>query len=630
VFIVLKENNLSYEMMNGSTVFDLSVELGVKNQIVAAEINGIMSDLSTELKENDVVLLINYSDQAGMYVVRHSTAHVLAKALLTIDEKAKLAIGPATSNGFYYDVLSEHIFSIDDLEIIENKMRDIINSKLKFEKSMMEKSEAIEMFKNMEQDFKVELIQDIECDFVGIYKLGDFVDLCKGPHVPSTSYISADAIKLVSVAGAYWRGDSSKTVLQRIYGIAFRNRREMQSYFELLAEAQARDHRKIGKELEIFYVDDCAQGNIFWLKNGTILFNLVKNKVAEVALKYGYFFVQTPQLLDKSLWEISGHWEKFKENMYVVDGIDSTMAIKPMNCPGHIIIYKNGSVKSYRDLPIRMAEFGLCHRNEASGSLHGLMRTRAFTQDDGHIFCTSEQIVSETKSFCDALREIYGVFGFFDIEVNLSDRPEKRVGSDEVWDVAERSLMDAADMAGLDYKINKGEGAFYGPKLEFVLKDSLGRDWQCGTLQVDLVLPKRFNACYVGGDGKKYTPVMLHRAMIGSLERFIGILIEHYSGKFPFWLSPVQIAIVSITDEFIDYAIDVYNKLSYSNFRVILDIENEKVSYKIREYSIKKIPFIIVVGKNEKSNKTVSIRTLGIDRVEQIDFSKIILYFDNI
>ncbi|MDR1289330.1 MAG: threonine--tRNA ligase [Holosporales bacterium] len=629
LIIISESGSDGYGIDDGASAFDLAVKLGCKKSAIAAEINGIKSDLSTKLKENDSVLFINYSDCDGLSILRHSTAHVLAKALLEIDETSKLAIGPAISDGFYYDVLSTRIFSTDDLEMIEGKMRHVIDSKLKFEKSMMKKSDAIKLFEAMGQDFKVELIDGIADEFVGIYRLGDFVDLCRGPHVPSTSYISVDALKLTSVAGAYWRGDSSKAVLQRIYGTAFPTRREMESHFVFLSDAKARDHRKIGQELEIFHIDDHAPGNIFWLKNGTILFNLVKNKVAAIAEKYGYFFVQTPQLLDKSLWEISGHWEKFRENMYVVndDCDNTTMAIKPMNCPGHIIVYKNGPVKSYRDLPIRMAEFGLCHRNEPSGSLHGLMRIRAFMQDDGHVFCSSDQIGTETQNFCDALQELYNVFGFTDIVVKFSDRPEKRAGSDEVWDIAEKSLKDAADAAGLDYTVNRGEGAFYGPKLEFVLKDSLGREWQCGTLQVDFVLPTRFNTYYIDRNGKKQTPVMLHRAIVGSLERFIGILIEHYAGKFPFWLAPVQIVIASVTDESAEYAKDVFTRLRDHGFRVILDIENEKITYKIREHFVQKVPFIVVVGKNEAQNETVSVRALGSDDTKEVSVLDMFSYF---
>jgi threonyl-tRNA synthetase len=631
VIITLKGDRENCEVDDGTSAFDLAVKLGCKNDAIAAEINGVKSDLSIELKENDSVSFINYSDCDGLSILRHSTAHVLAKALLEIDGTAKLAIGPSISDGFYYDVLSARVFSTDDLEIIEDKMRHVIDSKLKFEKSMMKKSDAIELFKKMGQPFKVELIEDIADEFVGIYKLGDFIDLCRGPHVPSTSYIPGDALRLTSVAGAYWRGDSSKAVLQRIYGTVFPTRKEMESHFAFLSDAKARDHRKIGQELGIFHIDDHAPGNIFWLKNGMILFNLVKDKVAAMAEKYGYFFVQTPQLLDKSLWEISGHWEKFRENMYVVDDDcdNTTMAIKPMNCPGHIIIYKNGPVKSYRDLPIRMAEFGLCHRNEPSGSLHGLMRIRAFTQDDGHIFCSPEQVVTETQRFCEALREVYSIFGFNDIAVKFSDRPQKRAGSDAIWDLAEQSLKEAADAAGLDYTVNHGEGAFYGPKLEFVLKDNLGREWQCGTLQVDFVLPARFNTYYIDRDGKKQIPVMLHRAVVGSLERFIGILIEHYAGKFPCWLAPVQVIVASVTDESAEYANDVFDRLKSRGFRVALDTENEKITYKIREHFVQKVPFIVVVGKSESQNKTVSVRALGSNKTEEMSISGMFSYFDS-
>ncbi|MDR1233694.1 MAG: threonine--tRNA ligase [Holosporales bacterium] len=619
--------NEKHEVDSSATAFDLVVKVGQKKHVIAAEINGIQSDLSTDLQDGDVVRFITYSDPEGLAILRHSIAHVLAKAILEIDPSVKLAIGPSIENGFYYDIQTKRTFLAEDLVEIENKMRDIIDRKLVFEKSRVKKTEAVEFFQNIYQDFKVELASDIQDEEVSVYKLDNFLDLCRGPHVPSTSYIPSDSFKLTSLAGSYWRGDSTKAVLQRIYGTAFKNRQEMSAYFTLLEEAQARDHRKLGQELGIFHIDEHAPGHVFWLKNGLILFNLIKNKIEETALKYGYFFVQTPQLLDKSLWETSGHWEKFRENMYIVHDDNATMAIKPMNCPGHVIIYKTGTVKSYRDLPVRMAEFGLCHRNEPSGALHGLMRLRAFMQDDGHIFCSPDQIVSETKSFCQALQEIYTAFGFSDIKVKFSDRPKKRAGSDDVWDIAEKSLIAAADAAGLIYTVNSGEGAFYGPKLEFILKDCLGREWQCGTLQVDFVLPERFDISYIDKNGQKCTPVMLHRAIIGSLERFLGILIEHHSGKFPFWLAPVQIAVTSITDASTEYARSIYEELQKAGFRVILDTENEKVTYKVRTHSVNKVPCIAVVGQQERSNNTISIRLLGSNESEIIEIDNMIKYF---
>lgn len=625
--IIYLKNNEKFEIEDDSSALDLACKIGIQKKVLAAKINEKLVDLSTKLNENDKITLLTYSDQEGLGILRHSTAHVLAKAVLEIDPKAKLAIGPSIENGFYYDIKSEKDFSIDQLPLIEQKMKEIIASNLPFVRSEMTKSEAKKYFSSKDQKYKLELIESIDSENVGIYTIGDFSDLCRGPHIPSTGYISSEAFKLTSVAGAYWRGDSKNDMLQRIYGTVFPTKKELNSYFTLLEEAQARDHRKLGPELGIFHLDDVAPGNVFWLKNGCILFNLIKDYITSVIRKHGYFLVQTPQLMNKSLWETSGHWAKFKENMFVVEDEDTQMAIKPMNCPGHIICYKTGAVKSYRDLPIRMGEFGLCHRNESSGSLHGVMRLRAFMQDDGHIFCSSDQIVSETMDVCSILKEIYAAFGFHEIKVKFSDRPEKRVGSDEVWDLAEKSLMDAANAAGLSYTINKGEGAFYGPKLEFVLKDCLGRDWQCGTLQVDFNLPERFNIHYIDRDGNKQTPVMLHRAIVGSLERFIGILIENYAGKFPFWLAPVQIAIATVTDESIDYAKEVQSILANEGFRTELDTENEKINYKIRQHSLAKIPAIIILGKNEIEKRAISIRQLNSNETLTIDLSSMIEFF---
>lgn len=628
--IIYLKNNEKFEIESGSSASDLACKIGIQKKVLAAKINDKLVDLSTKLNENDNVILITYADQEGIDILRHSTAHVLAKAVLSIDPKAKLAIGPSIDNGFYYDIKSEKDFSIDQLPLIEQKMKEIIAENLPFIRSEMTKSEAVEYFKSKDQKYKLELIEAIDSDKVGIYTIGDFSDLCRGPHIPTTGCISSEAFKLTSVAGAYWRGDNKNDMLQRIYGTVFPTKKELTAYFNLLEEAQARDHRKLGPELGLFHLDDVAPGNVFWLKNGCILFNLIKDYITSVIRKHGYFLVQTPQLMNKSLWETSGHWAKFKENMFVVEDEETQMAIKPMNCPGHIICYKTGSVKSYRDLPIRMAEFGLCHRNESSGSLHGVMRLRAFMQDDGHIFCSPDQIVSETLDVCSILKEIYAAFGFHDIKVKFSDRPEKRVGSDEVWDLAEKSLMDAANTAGLSYTLNKGEGAFYGPKLEFVLKDCLGRDWQCGTLQVDFNLPERFNIHYIDRDGNKQSPVMLHRAIVGSLERFIGILIENYAGKFPFWLSPVQIAIATITDESADYAKEIQSILENSGFRTEIDIENEKINYKIRQHSLAKVPAIIILGKNETEKRTISIRQLNSKDTITIELDSMLEFFKNL
>ena len=626
--IVYLKNGEEFEIDAGSSAYDVACKIGIQKKTLAVKVNGTTTDLTTTLTDKDTITLITYQDPEGLEVLRHSTAHIMAKAIKDcIDSDAKFAIGPSIENGFYYDIMTNQTLSIEDLSKIEGRMKEIVKEDIPFEKSSMSKAEAIEYFKSRNQKYKVEIIEGIDAEMVSIYKLGDFVDLCRGPHVSSTRYIPHDAIKLTSVAGAYWRGDSKNDMLQRIYGTVFPTKKETEAYFKLLEEAQARDHRKLGPELDIFHLDDVAPGNVFWLKNGCILFNLVKDYITKVIRKHGYFLVQTPQLMNKSLWETSGHWGKFKENMFIVEDEETTMAIKPMNCPGHIICYQTGAVKSYRDLPVRMAEFGLCHRNESSGSLHGVMRLRAFMQDDAHVFCTPEQIVSETLDICSILKEIYATFGFTDIKVKFSDRPEKRVGSDEVWDLAEKSLMEAADAAALSYTLNKGEGAFYGPKLEFVLKDCLGRDWQCGTLQVDFNLPERFGIHYIDKNGERKTPVMIHRAIVGSIERFIGILIENYAGKFPFWLAPTQIAIASVTDESIEYAKKVADLLADSDFRVLLDTENEKINYKIRAHSVKKIPAIVILGKKEMEENTISIRSLGSNETKTIPLSEAVTYF---
>lgn len=631
--IILKDGS-QRSVKKGSTVFDVAMEIGIAKRAIIAEVNGELVDLSYELKNNDIInniVMNNDGSDTAISVVRHGAAHILAMALKEIDPSIELAIGPVIENGFYYDFKSSRTFSTEDFAEIEDVMRKIIKQNLNFERVDIPSKEAISLFESKGGDrYKVELIRDLDNETVSIYKIGGdmFADLCKGPHVPSTSHIPHDAFRLTNIAGAYWRGDSSRDMLQRIYGTCWMSRKDMDAHFKLLEEAAARDHRKLGAELGLFHIDEEAVGSVFWLKNGYVLFNTVKEFIAKTIKKYGYFQVQTPQMLNKTLWETSGHWEKFRENMFVVEDEGSrVMAIKPMNCPGHMIIYKNGPVKSYRDLPIRMAEFGVCHRNESSGSLHGIMRLRAFMQDDGHVFCAREQIISETQNICSALKEIYAAFGFTEIAIKFSDRPEKRAGSDDAWDIAEKSLMEAADASGLQYTINKGEGAFYGPKLEFVLKDCLGRDWQCGTLQVDFVLPERFDVHYIDCDGSKQRPVMLHRALVGSLERFIGILIENYAGKFPFWLAPVQIAVASVTEESAWYAKKVFDQLNDTGYRCVLDVENEKISYKIRAHSVQKIPEIIIIGEKEACENTISIRKFGSNTTETIALSNMNEYF---
>lgn len=628
--IYLKTNNEKFEMAEQASAndfFNNCVFPKSDARVVAVEINGKPADLATILQDQDVVEMITLASRPGLDIMRHSTAHILAMALRELQPSVRLATGPAVENGFYYDVESEKSFSLDDLEKIQEKMVEIVKRNLPFRKEVISVSEALELFRNNE--FKTEILHELDCDEVSIYHIGDeFFDLCRGPHLARTGDVNVDSFKLLEVAGAYWRGDSCGKRLQRIYGTVWPSLAEMNKYFFLLDEAKARDHRKLGPMLEIFHLDEAAPGGIFWLKNGHILFCLIKDYISKVIEKYGYFQVQTPVILNKNLWETSGHWEKFMENMFIVNDFDKNpMAVKPMNCPGHVVIFKTGAVKSYRDLPYRIAEFGICHRNEASGALHGLLRLRGFTQDDGHVFCTRDQIVSETIDICAAIKEVYAAFGFLEMAVKFSDRPKKRAGSDEIWDLAEDALKEAAHSAGLTYSINQGEGAFYGPKLEFVLKDSLGREWQCGTLQVDFVLPERFDLHYIDRDGEKQRPVMLHRALAGSLERFIGILIEHYAGAFPFWLAPVQIAIATITQEASEYALFVKQLLKKAGLRTILDDENQKITYKIRQHSVRKIPAIVVLGAKEVENRTISVRFLGENKTEVFSLDEAVKRF---
>jgi len=557
-------------------------------------------------------------------IIRHDCAHVLAEAVQSLYPETQVTIGPTIENGFYYDFAREQPFTTDDLKIIEKKMREIINHGEKFKREIWDRNKAIEYFTKKGEVYKVELIKDIpEKEEISIYKQGQWLDLCRGPHGDSTKGIG-EGFKLTKVAGAYWRGDSSKKMLTRIYGTAWRNKKELKEYLIQLEEAEKRDHRKIGKEMDLFHFQEEAPGAVFWHPKGWGLFQNLISYMRQRQDNAGYVETNTPDLLDRSLWETSGHWEKFGENMFTTEAREEKIfAIKPMNCPGAVEIYKQG-LKSYRDLPIRMSEFGKVHRYEPSGALHGLMRVRAFTQDDAHIFCTEDQITNESKIVCDLILSIYKDFGFEDVRIKYSDRPDKRVGTNEIWDKAEKALINAMEATGLEYTLNPGEGAFYGPKLEFVLRDAIGRDWQCGTLQVDLNLPGRLGASFIGEDGQKKIPVMLHRALFGSLERFAGILIEHYAGKLPFWLSPLQIAVTTITSESNSYANEIFNQIKQKGLRVEKDIRNEKIGYKIREHSAAKVPVIMVIGKKEVENKTVSIRRLGSEKTETLELEKII------
>ena len=560
----------------------------------------------------------------SLEIIRHDCAHVLAEAVQNLFPKTQVTIGPTIENGFYYDFARDKPFTSEDLKIIEKEMHKIISKGNNFKREVWDRKKALEYFASKGENYKVELINEIpQTEEITIYKQGEWLDLCRGPHGESTKKIG-DGFKLTKVAGAYWRGDSSKTMLTRIYGTAWRNKNELKEYLIQLEEAEKRDHRKLGKEMDLFHFQEEAPGAVFWHPKGWYLFQTLINYMRERQENAGYVETNTPDLLDRSLWEQSGHWEKFGDNMFTTEAKeDRIFAIKPMNCPGAVEIYKQG-LKSYRDLPLRMSEFGKVHRYEPSGALHGLMRVRAFTQDDAHIFCTEDQITSESKIVCDLILSIYKDFGFENVRIKYSDRPEKRVGSDEIWDKAEKALINAMEATGLEYSLNPGEGAFYGPKLEFVLRDAIGRDWQCGTLQVDLNLPSRLDANYIGEDGQKKAPVMLHRALFGSLERFAGILIEHYAGHLPLWLSPTQIVVATITSDSNSYAEKIVGTFKTKGMRIEKDIRNEKIGYKIREHSASKVPIIMVVGKKESENNTISLRRLGSQNTESFNLDEVL------
>ena len=603
-----------------------SISKSLSKIAVAVVINGEKKDIKDHINFDCSISIITLKSEEGLEIMRHTlAAQVLAKAIKNLYSSAKLAIGPTVENGFYYDVLFENPISIDDLPKIENEMRKVISSGSGIEKTLHSKKEVISFFENRDESYKIKIVKnsDQKEDFQIYTQVHNgFIDLCYGPHLPSLKHIGV--FKLTKLAGAYWKGDSKNEMLQRIYGTAWRTDSELQHHLDLIEEAEKRDHRKLGKDLDLFHLQEQATGSVFWHPKGWTLYRIIMDYMRIRLEEAGYEEVNTPQLVDSSLWKDSGHWEKFRDYMFISESEEKVLAIKPMNCPCHVQIFNQG-VKSYKELPIRMAEFGSCHRNEPSGALHGLMRVRAFTQDDAHIFCTKNQIVTETEKFCNLLMKIYKDFGFEKVIIKFSDRPENRAGEDYVWDQAEKSLMDAVQKVGYDFELNPGEGAFYGPKLEFVLRDAIGRDWQCGTLQVDFVLPERLNAFYIAEDGQKHRPVMLHRAILGSFERFIGILIENYSGKFPNWLAPIHAAIVNINDDCLDYARRIHENLKKIKIRSILDDRNEKMNYKIREHALQKIPFTIIVGKKEIENETVSIRVFGEQNQETIkldDFLK--------
>ena len=605
------------------TPYDVAVDIGpgLAKAAMAARIGDQMIDLSRVLESDTALSLITNKDADSLALIRHDAAHVMAEAVLELFPETQVTIGPAIENGFYYDFHRETAFSEDDLNAIEKRMHDIVDRDETITREVWTRNDAVAFYKDNDEPFKVELVDAIpEDETVTFYRQGGFIDLCRGPHLPSTGRLG-HAFKLMKTAGAYWRGDSNRPMLQRIYGTAFHTEKDLQAYLTMLEEAEKRDHRKLGRSLDFFHMQEEAAGSVFWHPKGWVLYREIENYMRRRLDIAGYQEVKTPQLVDRSLWEASGHWDKFGENMFTAASEDDrTLALKPMNCPGHVQIYRQG-ITSYRDLPLRMAEFGSCHRNEPSGALHGIMRVRAFTQDDAHIFCTEDQINSETISFCNLLLDVYRDFGFVDVRVKFSDRPEVRAGSDETWDKAEAALRDATAAAGLDTELNPGEGAFYGPKLEFVLRDAIGRDWQCGTLQVDFVLPDRLDAEYVDEDGLRKRPVMLHRAILGSLERWIGILIEQYAGRMPPWLAPVQCVVAPITEVANDYAKEVAERFKSAGFRVETDMRNEKIGYKVREHSVAKVPYIIAVGGREAESQSIALRRLGSDKQETLSLN---------
>jgi threonyl-tRNA synthetase len=588
-----------------------SIGAGLAKAALAVKIDGKVKDLATVIDHDAKVEIVTKTHPDALDLIRHDAAHVMAEAVQELYPGTQITFGPATETGYYYDFHRTEPFTPDDFAKIEKRMAEIVDRNEPIIREIWTRDQAVAHFKAAGESFKAEWVQAIPADEeISIYRQGNWLDLCVGPHLPSTGKLGK-AFKVMKLSGAYWRGDANNPQLQRIYGTAWADEKQLKEYLTQLEEAEKRDHRRLGREMDLFHQQEEAAGAVFWHPKGWTFYRTLENYIRRRLDHDGYVEVKTPQLMDRSLWERSGHWEKFREAMFIVqDDENHVLAVKPMNCPGHVQIFRQG-LKSYRDLPLRMAEFGACHRNEPSGALHGIMRVRAFTQDDAHIFCTEDQIVTETKSFCDLLRSVYRDFGFDDVRVKFSDRPEKRAGLDSTWDKAESALKEATTAAGLDFTLNPGEGAFYGPKLEFVLRDTIGRDWQCGTLQVDFVLPERLDATYVGEDGAKHRPVMLHRAIFGSLERFIGILIEHHAGKFPLWLAPLQVVVCTVVSDAIDYAEQVAASLRAAGLKTELDIRNEKIAYKVREHSLAKVPVIIAVGKRDAEGGTVAIRRLG-------------------
>ncbi|MDC2972248.1 threonine--tRNA ligase [Gammaproteobacteria bacterium] len=623
-------DNSSRELPEGSSGYDLAKDIGpgLAKSAIAVTIDGVQRDLHDVIDADASVSIITIDSDEGIEIMRHTlTAQVLARAIKNLYPKSKLAIGPTVQDGFYYDVESIESISSDDLSKIEEEMKKIIKTKSAITKKLVSKKEALKIFKSNKEPYKEIIINESDQDdnFQLYYQDDEeFVDLCRGPHLPNLGFIGS--FKLTKVSGAYWKGDSKNSMLTRIYGTAFNNDKDLQNHLDNIEEALKRDHRKLGKEMDLFHFQDEAPGMVFWHPYGWNIYKTLQNFMRNKLDKNGYLEINTPQVVDRKLWEASGHWDKYRENMFITE-IDEehanekrVNALKPMNCPCHVQVYNQG-IRSYKDLPIRYAEFGSCHRYEASGTMHGLMRVRGFTQDDGHIFCTQDQIESETALFISLLSEIYSSLGFKKFDIKLSTRPEMRIGSDEVWDKAESALESAIKKLDYPYTVDEGDGAFYGPKLDFVLTDAIGREWQCGTFQADFNLPNRLDAEYVGEDGKKHHPVMIHRAILGSFERFIGILIENYAGKLPFWLAPQQVVVASIISEVNDYALEVQELLKDQGIRAETDLRNEKISYKVRDHSNKKVPIILAIGKKEMSDKTVSVRRIGSNENEVLDLN---------
>ena len=615
------------EMESGVSGFDVAekISAGLAKAALAVKVNGKLTDLSTPITTDATVTIITGRDKEGLEILRHSCSHIMAEAVKELWPDVQVTIGPAIENGFYYDFSRKEPFTTEDFEKIEARMHEIVKRDEKVERKVLPRNEAIKFFKDLGEHYKAEIIEDLpESEVISLYSQGNFTDLCRGPHVPSTGKVG-DAFKLMKVAGAYWRGDSTKEMLQRIYATAWADKKDLKAYLEMLEEAAKRDHRKLGKEMDLFHFEpEYAPGAVFWHDKGYRVYRKLIEYMRNRQEHNGYVEISTPRVMDRCLWETSGHWEKYGAHNYSGQTEDKKwFCIKPMNCPGGLLVYKQG-IKSYRDLPLRMAEFGKVNRYEASGSLMGLMRVREFTQDDAHIFCTPEQMEEECITTLKLILDIYKDFGFNEVKIYLSTRPEKRIGSDEIWDLCEKSLANALTSHGYAFEINEGEGAFYGPKLEFILRDAIGREWQCGTIQVDMNLPQRFDISYIGEDGEKHQPVMLHRALFGSIERFLGILIENHAGRLPLWLSPEQIVVCPIVSEFDDYAEEVASAMRKAGLLAKTDLRNEKINYKIREHSVAKIPVIAVVGAKEKENRTVTVRRIGSDKQETFALDELI------